>query len=75
MVKKSISINVDEKLSKQIEKRAKENNLSVREQIKDIIVRSMSGYGKKNSSEPGDPRVSKMIKIFSRKKAGRKPKK
>lgn len=74
MVKKSISVDVDEKLLKAIEKRAKANHLSVREQIKDIVVRSMSGWGKNSSSSVGDHQVSKMIKIFSRKRRGPKPK-
>ena len=75
MAKKTIPINVDEKLLRAIEKRAKDNHLSVREQIKDIVVRSMSGYGKKSSSSLGDHQVSKMVKIFSRKKPGPKVKK
>jgi|TARA_B100001971_G_C17945725_1_gene409980 hypothetical protein len=74
MVKKSISIDLDEKLLKQLEKRAKTNHLSVREQIKDIIVRSMSGWDKTGRSY-GDPNVSKLVKIFSRKRPGPKPKK
>tara|TARA_Y100000310_G_scaffold343691_1_gene452508 strand:+ start:335 stop:556 length:222 start_codon:yes stop_codon:yes gene_type:complete len=73
-MKKSISIDLDEKLLKQLEKRAKINHLSVREQIKDIIVRSMSGWGKTGRSY-GDPRVSKLVKIFSRKRRGPKLKK
>ena len=72
-MRKTISIDVDEKLLKPLEKRAKENHLSVREQIKDIIVRSMSGWGKKNTIS-GDHKVSKMVKIFSRKRPGPKKK-
>lgn len=71
---KSIPINVDEKLLKALEKRAKSNHLSVREQIKDIIVRSMSGWGKK-STPYTDHQVSKMVKVFSRKRPGPKAKK
>jgi hypothetical protein len=70
---KTIHTSVDEKLLKAIEKRAKENHLSVREQIKDIVVRSMSGWGKKNAPH-GDQRVSKIVKIFSRKRPGPKKK-
>lgn len=73
MVKKTILIDVDEKLLKALEKRAKENHLSVREQIKDIVVRSMSGWGKK-SAPYSDHQVSKMVKVFSRKKPGPKAK-
>ena len=72
-MKKSISIDLDEKLIKALEKRAKSNHLSVREQIKDIVVRSMANYGKPGRSY-GDPKVSKMVKIFSRKRSGPKPK-
>jgi len=73
-MKKTIPLEVDEKLLKAIEKRAKENHLSVREQVKDIIVRSMSGWGKDYSPSAGDHQVSKMMKIFSKKKTGPKPK-
>ena len=73
--KKSISIDLDETLLKQLEKRAKSNHLSVREQIKDIVVRSMSSYGKTSSPSSSDPNLSKFVKIFSRKRPGRKPKK
>ncbi len=73
-MRKKVSIELDEDLLKRIEKRAKNNYLSVREQLKDIIVRSMANYGKP-SRNYGDPKVSKMVKIFSRKKSGPKPKK
>ena len=73
-MKKQISIELDEDLLKQIEKRAKKNYLSVREQLKDIIVRSMASYGKPSRSY-SDPKVSKMVKIFSRKRPGPKKKK
>ena len=73
-MKKTISVDLDESLFKQLEKRAKSNHLSVREQIKDIIVRSMANYGK-TSKTYSDQNVSKLVKIFSRKRSGRKPKK
>ena len=72
-MKKTISIDVDESLIKAIEKRAKSNHLSVREQIKDMVVRSMAGWGKK-TTPTSDHQVSKMVKIFSRKKPGPKAK-
>ena len=74
-MRKSITIDLDEKLLKVLEKRAKENHLSVREQIKDIVVRSMSGWGRTPSSSLEDHQVSKMVKIFSRKKPGPRKKK
>ena len=73
-MKKSISIELDESLIKAIEKRAKSNHLSIREQLKDIIVRSMANYGRTRKSY-SDPKVSKLVKIFSRKRSGPKPKK
>ena len=73
MVKKTISVGVDEKLFKSIEKRAERNHLSMQEQIKDIVVRSMSGWGKDSSSNRLDPHLSKMVKIFSKKRTGPKP--
>ena len=72
-MKKQITIDFDEQLFKQIEKRAKSNYLSIREQIKDIVVRSMASYGKKDKGD-SEPNVEKMVKIFSRKRSGRKPK-
>ena len=74
MVKKTISIDLDANLIKALEDRAKSNHLSIREQIKDIVVRSMASYGKPGRNYT-DPKLSKMVKIFSRKKSGPKPKK
>jgi len=73
-MKKTISIDLDENLVKVLKKRAKSNHLSIREQIKDIVVRSMSGWGRKSTSV-SDAQVSKLVKIFSRKRTGPKPKK
>jgi len=73
MKEKQVTIYLDERLLKRIEKRAKKNYLSVREQLKDIIVRSMANWGKTGKSYSGPP-VSKMVKIFSRKRPGPKKK-
>jgi hypothetical protein len=71
---KTIQVDLDEKLFKRLEKRAKSNHLSVREQIKNIIIRSMANY-KTTGKSYSDPNLSKFVKIFSRKRPGRKPKK
>jgi len=73
-MKQTISVDVEENLFEQIKQRAKKNHLSVKEQIKYIIVRSMANYGKPGRSY-GDPYTSKFMRIFSRKKPGPKPKK
>ncbi|MBU0894200.1 MAG: hypothetical protein KKF48_03625 [Nanoarchaeota archaeon] len=63
-----ITINVDSDELKILEKRAKKNLLSVREQIEDIIRRScVSGKGPKYSRLKPDERL---ISIFSREKRG-----
>jgi hypothetical protein len=72
-MRKQITLDFDDKFFKNVEKRGKENYLSVKEQLKDIIVRSMANWGKKRKPY-GDPQVSKMVKIFSRKKPGPKKK-
>ena len=73
MAKKALSIHLDEKLIKDLEKRAKKNYMTLREQINDIIIRSMANYGK--STKPSsEPEVEKIVKMFSRKKRGPKKK-
>ena len=72
--KKAMSIQLDIALLQQIDKRAKKNYLTLREQIEDILRRSMLSYGKVKSPSYKDPNVSKFMKIFSREKPGRKPK-
>lgn len=73
-MKKQISIYLDEDLIKALDKRAKKNFMTLREQINDILIRSMANYGK-TGRKYAEPEVEKMVKIFSRKKPGRKPKK
>jgi len=72
-MKKQISIHLDKELIKALEKRAKKNYMTLRELINDILIRSMANYGKTGRSY-GEPKVEKMVRIFSRKKRGRKPK-
>jgi len=74
-MKKAISIQLDISLLQQLDKRAKKNYLSLREQIEDILRRSMISYLKNKKQGYSDVEVEKMIKIFSRKKSGRKTKK
>jgi len=65
-----ITIDFDENLINRLEKRAKKNFFSVKEQIGDIIRRSMINYsGKSVKSIKVDDRL---VGIFSRQKSGRK---
>ena len=73
-MKKQISIHLDEGLIESLEKRAKKNYMTLRELINDILIRSMANYGRTGKSYGGPP-VEKFVKIFSRKRSGRKPKK
>lgn len=70
----SISITIDDEEKKILEKRAKKNLMSLREQIQDIIRRSCVNSRKK-SSAPNDKVDDKLVSIFSRTRRGRKPKK
>lgn len=74
-VKKNITIYLDKDLMEDLDKRAEKNFLSLREQIEDIVRRSMLTYNKGSSKEETQPEVEGMVKIFSRKKSGIKPKK
>jgi hypothetical protein len=70
----SISIDLDEEEVKLLEKRAKKNILSLKEQVEDIIRRSCVN-AKKNKSTPDDKFDDKLIGIFSRRAKGRPRKK
>jgi len=72
-MKRQISIHLDKELIKVLEKRAKKNFMTLRELINDILIRSMANYNKQKKYS--EPEVEKFVKIFSRKKRGRKPKK
>jgi hypothetical protein len=68
-----ISITLSEKVFNNVEKRAKKNMLSVKEQIEDIVRRSMVCYNKTGTTE--DTKIDDaLINVFSRKNVGRKRK-
>ena len=66
----TISIFIDEKEKKILERRAKKNLMTLREQIEDIIRRSSVNYklGSSSSVKVDD----KLIEVFSRHKKGKK---
>ena len=69
----SITITIDDDVKKVVEKRAKKNLMSLREQIEDIVRRSAvsTKAGTKTTIKTDD----KLVGIFSRQKSGRKRKK
>ena len=69
----SITITIDDDVKKVVEKRAKKNLMSLREQIEDIVRRSAvsTKSGTKTTIKTDD----KLVGIFSRQKSGRKRKK
>jgi len=69
----SVTINLDEELLKNIRKRAKKNFFTVKEQIEDIVRRSMVSY--KHEAKSRFKADDRLIEIFSREKRGRKTKK
>lgn len=69
----AISIELDESEIKILEKRAKDNLLSIKEQIEDIIRRSCISSSKKE----GYRQIKcndRLVAVFSREKRGRKRK-
>jgi len=70
---KRITISLSDKETKILEKRAKKNIMSLKEQIEDIVRRSCVNYksGKSYSKVKPDDRL---ISIFSREMRGRKKK-
>ncbi len=71
-MKITITLDVDE--VKILEKRAKKNLLTVKEQVEDIIRRSC--VSAKNKSKRRPLKIDdKLVGIFSRQKSGRKKKK
>ena len=68
-----ISVDLDEDIKKVLEKRAKKNLFSLREQIEDILRRSAVNQAKKKS--PYDPKIDdKLVGLFSRHRTGPKRK-
>jgi len=68
----TITISVDEPVKKVLEKRAKRNLMSLREQVEDIIRRSAANY--KSGIGTTTKIDDKLVEIFSRHKKGRKKK-
>ena len=67
-----ISINVDEAAKKILEKRAKKNLMTLREQIEDIVRRSAAST---KSGTVASPKIDdKLVAVFSRDSRGRKKK-
>ena len=69
-----ITINLDEDVKKIISKRAKDNLLTLREQIEDILRKS-AVRTKKFSKYSYIKVDDKLVSVFSREKRGRKKKK
>ncbi|MEK6897305.1 MAG: hypothetical protein AABW93_02125 [Nanoarchaeota archaeon] len=65
----TLTISIDEKIKKILEKRAKKNLMSLREQTEDIIRRSASNYklGIHTNVKSDDT----LVEIFSRNKKGK----
>ena len=69
----SVTINIDEKVKKILEKRAEKNLLSLREQIEDILRRSAVNY--KSGTSTTIKVDDKLVEVFSREKRGKKKRK
>ena len=74
MAKKALTILIDKDIYLALEKRAKRNLLSLREQISDILRRSVLS-AKKRRGYSAVKTDDKFIEYFSRHKSGRKRKK
>ena len=70
----SLTITLNDDVMRLLKKRADENLLNEREQIEDIIRRSMLSY-KKTSRERTIKIDDKLVSAFSRERRGRKRKK
>jgi len=66
----TVTISIDEKIKKILEKRAKKNLMTLREQAEDIIRRSAANY--KSGIIEGIKADDRLVEIFSRHKRGRK---
>ncbi|HUW43407.1 MAG TPA: hypothetical protein VMV95_00380 [Bacillota bacterium] len=68
----SITINIDEDVKKILEKRAKKNLFSLKEQIQDILRRSAVNY---KTGTPTTIKVDdRLVEVFSRQKRAKKKK-
>jgi uncharacterized membrane protein len=68
-----VTINIDEKIRKILEKRANKNLLSLREQIEDILRRSAVNY--KSGTSAAIKVDDRLVEVFSREKRSKKKKK
>jgi len=68
----SVTINLSEKEKRILMKRAKNNLLSLREQVEDIIRRSC--ISSKNRGKRAFKTDDKLVEVFSRDRRGRKKK-
>ena len=66
----SITINLDDDIKKILDKRAKKNLFSLREQIEDIL--RQSAIRTKGLTSSDDKIDDKLVEIFSRRKKSRK---
>jgi len=66
----SITINIDEDVKKILDKRAKKNLLSLREQIEDIL--RQSAIRTKGGESSDDKIDDRLVEIFSRHKRSKK---
>lgn len=69
------SITLDDDEIKILEKRAKKNMLSLKEQIEDIVRRSCVSYKKRQKKHKPLKTDDKLVNIFSRSRRGRPRKK
>ena len=60
----TITISIDEKVKKVLEKRAKKNLMTLREQAEDIIRRSAANY--KAGADPAPKTDDRLVEVFSR---------
>jgi len=68
----AITITLDENLLKLIKRRAQKNLLTAREQIEDIVRRSMLSYSDSRKLSSTKNIDDKLLNIFSRQRRGRK---
>ncbi len=68
----TISVFIDDNEKKILERRAKKNLMTLREQVEDIIRRSSVNY--KSGSQSAAKVDDRLVEIFSRHKKGRKRK-
>ena len=66
----TLTISIDEKIKKILEKRAKRNLMSLREQAEDIIRRSASNY--KLGIQANVKTDDRLVEVFSRNRKGKK---